>query len=226
MPLYIADTTEGRIGYVARRQPARTIMIHGFGRKPSTLFPWLDLIPDLGFLQLPGHGAAARFRETSLESWIRGLGQLLATLPEPPLIIAESLGAIIGLSLPARAVIAVEPPLSVDQLWPLHQSIARARARGVEIDPAVENLFEKPFHWVLDRISAPTLVLAGQEPLMPPRDIMREPSLLTDEDFAAYAAHPLVEAHRIPGGHTLLDHSREAVMAASADFMARHGYLP
>ena len=60
---------------------------------------------------------------------------------------------------------------------------------------------------------------------MPPRLITPSPSVLSDEDFAAYARHPLVEAHRIPGGHTLLDHSRDEVMAAAADFMARHGYL-
>ena len=73
---------------------------------------------------------------------------------------------------------------------------------------------------------AATLVLAGSEPLLPERKTPYEPSLLTDEDFAAYARHPLVEAHRIAGGHTLLDHNPDGVMAASRDFMLRHGYLP
>ena len=146
-------------------------------------------------------------------------------LPQPPLLIAESLGALVAMSLPSRAVIAVEPPLSVDQLWPLHETIRRARARGVVIDPGLEALYEQPFHWVLERISAPTLVLAGLEPLMPPRKVQPEPSLLTDEDFAAFARHPLVEAHRIKGGHTLLDHNRDGVMAAAKGFMTRHGYL-
>jgi len=137
-----------------------------------------------------------------------------------------SLGAIVAMSLPARALIAVEPLLSTDQLWPLHRTIRNARARGMEIEPAMVALFDRPFTWTLERIGAPTLVLAGSEPLLPERDTPHEPSLLTDEDFAAYAHHPLVEAHRIAGGHTLLDHNPAGVMAASRDFMLRHGYLP
>jgi hypothetical protein len=222
---YVTETDEGRAVFTAETATPRVLILHGFKRSASQLLPWRERIPDLGFVHLPGHGGAPEFREVSLESWTRGLRQMLATLPEPPLLIAESLGALVALGLPSRAVIAVEPPLSVDQLWPLHQTIRNARARGVVIDPALEAMFERPFHWVLDRISSPTLVLAGLEPLLPPRPTPHEPSLLNDDDFAAYAAHPRVEAHRIPGGHTLLDHSRDEVMAASADFMARHGYL-
>ncbi|MGZ6013720.1 MAG: alpha/beta hydrolase [Caulobacteraceae bacterium] len=222
---YIVETDEGRAAFTAETAAPRVLMLHGFKRNARQLFPWRERIPDLGFVHLPGHGGAPEFREVSLDSWTRGLGQMLAVLPEPPLLIAESLGAMVALGLPSRALIAVEPLLSVDQLWPLHQTIRNARARGLEIDPSLEELFANPFHGVLDRISSPTLVLAGSEPLLPPRPTPHEPSLLTDEDFAVYAAHPQVEAHRIPGGHTLLDHSRDEVMAASADFMTRHGYL-
>jgi hypothetical protein len=123
-------------------------------------------------------------------------------------------------------VIAVEPVLSVENLWPLHRTIRNARARGANISPELETLFSRSFHWALDRISAPTLLLGGAVPLLPERDVFPEPSLLTDEDFARYAAHPLVEeAHRIAHGHTLLDHNPEGVMTAAAGFMARHGYL-
>jgi pimeloyl-ACP methyl ester carboxylesterase len=225
LPNYVVDTDEGRAVYTAETPTPRVLMIHGFKRQANQLRPWKELIPDLGFIHLPGHSGAPDFREVSLESWTRGLRQLVAVLPEPPLLIAESLGAMVAMNLPSRALVAVEPLLSVDQLWPLHQTIRNARARGMVIDPALESLFEHPFDWVLERISSPTLVLAGLEPLLPPRPTPYEPSLLIDEDFAAYASHPLVEAHRIPGGHTLLDHSRDEVMAAAAPFMARHGYL-
>jgi hypothetical protein len=222
---YTVRTSEGAVVFSAETQTPQVLIIHGFKRQAGQLAPWRDRIPDLGFVHLPGHSGAPPFAEVSVEAWIRGLREMLKVLPEPPLIIAESLGAIVAMSLPARAVIAVEPLLSTDQLWPLHRTIRNARARGVEIEPALEALFEQPFHWVLDRISAPTLVLAGAEPLLPERATPHEPSLLTDEDFAAYARHPLVEAHRIAGGHTLLDHSRDGVMAAARTFMLQHGYL-
>jgi len=162
--------------------------------------------------------------ETSLAAWIRGFREMTTIFSRPPLIIAESLGAIVAMSIPARAVVAVDPPLSVDQLWPLHRTMQRARARGTPIDADLEALFAQPFNWVLENISAPTLVLAGSEPLLPERPTLNEPSILTHEDFAAYAAHPLVEAKRIAGGHALLSADPAGVLAAAAPFMARHGY--
>ena len=223
---YVVETSLGRAVYSAESRAPRVLMIHGFKRRAGQLVSWRQRIPGLGFLHLPGHSGAPPFTEVSIAAWIAGLGEVFASFAEPPLVIAESLGAIVAMSLPYRALIAVEPPLSVDNLWPLHRTIAAARARGVEIEPEMLSLFEAPFTWTLERISAPTLVLAGLDPLMPERAYSREPSVLTDEDFAAYAAHPLVEAHRIVGGHTLLDHSAEAVMATAAPFMIRHGYLP
>jgi pimeloyl-ACP methyl ester carboxylesterase len=223
---HVVITGEGRAVFTAETATPRVLIIHGFKRRADQLLPWRDRIPDLGFVHLPGHSGAPAFAEVTVEAWIRGLREMIAVFPEPPLLIAESLGAIVAMSLPSRALIAVEPLLFTDQLWPLHRTIRNARARGIEIEPAMEALFEQPFTWALERIQAPTLVLAGMDPLLPERATPYEPSLLNDADFAAYARHPLVEAHRIPGGHTLLDHSRDGVMAASRDFMIRHGYLP
>ncbi|WP_309605371.1 alpha/beta fold hydrolase [Phenylobacterium sp.] len=222
---YVVETREGRSVFTADTPSPNVLLFHGFKRRADQLISWRERIPGLGFVHLPGHSGAPDFSETTLAAWVRGLGEMIAVLPRPPLILAESLGAIVAMALPYRALIAVEPPLSVRQLWPLHRTIRQARARGTEIDPALERMFEAPFHWALDRIQAPTLVLAGLEPLLPERDVSPEPSLLTDEDFAAYARHPFVEAHRIAGGHTLLDHNPEGVMATSRAFMLRHGYL-
>ena len=127
---YIFDTTEGRAAFKAESPAPRVLMIHGFQRHPGPLLPWRDRIPDLGFVFLPGHGRAPDFREVSLAAWTRGLRQLLETLPQPPLLIAESLGAVIAMGLPYRALIAIEPLLSVDQLWPLHDQIRKLRGRG------------------------------------------------------------------------------------------------
>jgi hypothetical protein len=222
---YGVETSEGRAVFSAETPTPRVLAIHGFKREAQQLLPWSDRIPDLGFVHLPGHSGAPEFSDVSIAAWIRGLSEMMGIFPQPPLILAESLGAVVAMALPSRALIAIEPPLSTDQLWPLHRTIAAMRARGAEIDPGLVSLFDKPFHWALEGISAPTLVLAGKEPLMPPRDVWPEPSLLTDEDFAAFVGHPLVEAHRIEGGHALLSTHPDEVMAAAAPFMARHGYL-
>ena len=222
MKTYVFETSRGRVFMLAESPRPATLVIHGFKRRPRLLGWWRDRFPSPGFLALPGHGGAPELDEVSMAAWIDAWGQALGLFATPPAIVGESLGAILGLSLPARAVVAIEPLLSVDQLWPQQQVIRKARARGMEIGPEYEALFDRSYEWVLDRISAPTLVIAGDLPLMPERETPVAPSLLTDADFARYAAHPLVEAHRIAGGHTLMDENRPGVLALASPFLARH----
>ncbi|HLZ74984.1 alpha/beta fold hydrolase [Phenylobacterium sp.] len=222
---YTVVTGEGEIVFTATHPDPRVLMFHGFMRQANHVLHWRDLIEDIGFVHLPGHTFSPVLAETSIEGWIRAFREMTTIFSRPPLIIAESLGAIVAMSIPARAVIAVDPPLSVENLWPVQRAIRRARARGTQVSAELEAMFDAPFNWVLDRISAPTLLLAGTEPLLPERRIDRSPpSILTDDDFAAYAAHPMVESRRIEGGHDLLAANPEGVLAAAASFMARHGY--
>lgn len=225
MKNFFVETPKGSVVYTAETRTPKVLMIHGFKRRADQLLAWRDRIPGLGLVHLPGHSGAPELGEVSIKAWIEGLRRMMVMFPRPPLLIAESLGAVVAMALPSRALIAVEPLLSTDQLWPLHRTIRDARARGIAIGPEYEALFETPFDWVLERIAVPTLVLAGSVPLLPERPVRPEPSLLTDEDFAIYAGHPLVEAHRVEGGHTLLDHNPVGVMDAAAAFMAKHGYL-
>lgn len=222
---YRTRTDHGIVVYSAERQSPRVLIIHGFKRRAGRLLPWAERIPDLGFVHLPGHSGAPAFETVSVKAWAEGIQAMVQTFPEPPLIIGESLGAIVAMSVSARAVVAVEPLLSSNHLWPLRRTIRAARARGMTISAEDEAIFNSSFEWVLEKISAPTLLLAGAMPLLPERDVWPEPSLLTDEDFATYARHPLVEARRIPGGHSLLDTHRDGVMAAAADFMTEHGFV-
>lgn len=225
MQNYAVETTRGSVVFSSETREPNVLLIHGFKRAADQLAPWHTRIPNLAFVHLPDHSGSPKLDEVSIAAWTDALDQMMKVFKRPPLILAESLGSILALSVRSRAVIAVEPLMSTDQLWPLHRTLRSAPAKGVEIDDDLMSLFDKPFDWVLDRIRSPTLVIAGLTPLLPERDVRPEPSLLTDEDFARYAAHPMVEARRIPGGHNLLDHNPEGVMAAAADFMARHGYL-
>lgn len=221
---YTVVTSEGELVFTATHPDPRVLMFHGFMRQANHVLHWRDLIEDIGFVHLPGHTFSPVLAETTLEAWIRAFREMTTIFSRPPLIIAESLGAIVAMSIPAQAVIAVDPPLSVDQLWPVRAAIGHARGRGMEISPELAAMFDSPFHWVLDRIAAPTLVLAGSEPLLPKRVITRTPSVVTDDDFAAYAAHPRIEAIRIDGGHDLLVSDPAGVLAACGPFMACHGY--
>jgi pimeloyl-ACP methyl ester carboxylesterase len=101
-------------------------------------------------------------------------------------------------------------------------SVERARQRGETIVADYDALFDRSYHWLLDRIGAPTLVIAGDVPLMPPRPLQNPPSAVTDEDFQLMANHPLVEAHRVRGGHAILDENPEEVATLINDFIRRN----
>jgi pimeloyl-ACP methyl ester carboxylesterase len=196
------------------------MMFHGFKRSPGHLRAWRERLPGVAFGILPGHAGAPALADVSVEAWAEAWREAFDTMGAPPVLVGESLGALLALALPSRAVVAVEPLLSVDQIWPQHEVMARARARGVPISAEDEALFGWSYDWILDRISAPALVIAGRTPLLPPRQIVGPaPSLLTDADFNRYAAHPLVQAVRIPGGHTLMDENPDGVAGEISVFL-------
>jgi pimeloyl-ACP methyl ester carboxylesterase len=224
MQTYVFETSRGPVAMVADGPRPDTLLIHGFRRSPAHLREWARRIPGAGLVALPGHGGTPELAEVSVEAWIAAWREALPQIGADLTLIGESLGAMVAMSLPARITVAVEPLLSVDDIWPQHEVMRRAKARGVDIGPAYEALFDRSYDWVLDRISAPTLVIGGDMPLLPQRPLPTAPSLLTDDDFARYAGHPLVEAHRIPGGHTLLDENPGDVVRLLRSFFARHGW--
>lgn len=222
MQHFVVTTARGKVVFTSETRTPDILLIGGFKRQLRHLLRWYGRLPGLGVITLPGMDVSPELDELSVAAWAEAWREALRVLPSPPVVIGESLGAMVAMCLPARAVVAVEPLLSVDQLWPQHQFIRVARARGLDIPVAHEALFEQSYDWVLDRIAAPTLVIAGDMPLLPERRTPVAPSLLSDADFARYAAHPLVEAHRIAGGHTLLDENPQGVLALATPFLARH----
>lgn len=223
MQNFIIHTRRGRVVFTGKTAEPTILLAHGFARGASWLHGWIDRLPGLAIMRLPGHDGVPELDEISVEAWIEAWQEALGRLPGPHFLIAESLGAVVAMCLPAKAVVAVEPLLSVDQIWPQRRSM---EAAGSRVPPAYAALFDHPFDWVLERISAPTLVLAGTEPLLPERPIRTAPSLLTDADFDRYAAHPKVQALRIAGGHTLLDENPDTVQALAARFFEQHGWRP
>lgn len=222
MQRYAIQTSRGPVQFLATDPFPTALLFHGFKRGPQFLGEWPNRIPGLGLAVLPGHAGAPELDEVSVAAWIAAWREALARFKAPQILIGESLGALVAMCLPAKAVAAVEPLLSVENIWPQHEVMRNARARGIEIGAEYEALFDRSYDWVLEQISAPTLLLAGTTPLLPQRPLDHAPSLLTDQDFDRYAAHPLVQARRIAGGHNLLDENPDDVMAAIAGFLDAH----
>ena len=130
MTNYWVRTCRGQIVMTAETRTPNVLMIHGFGRKAYQLFGWRDRIPGLGFVHLPGHSGPATLDANSFEVWVEGFTHLMSIFPKPPLVIAESLGAMLAMCVPTTAMIAIDPVRSTDQLWPLRRAVNDAVVRS------------------------------------------------------------------------------------------------
>lgn len=204
-------------------RPPVAVLFHGFGRDAESLDPWRQRLPfEIIAARLPGHKAPEM--TPSLDLWAEAFRQALSAFPtRPALVIGESLGAVIALSMGLPCVV-IEPFLSTAKLWPVRASLKLGRARGLNHpDELVDGLFDdKDYSWVLPKITAPALVVGGDVPLGVPRSLMKAPSLLDDEDFETFSRHPLVETRRVAGNHLLMVENAEACLGAILDHSAKH----
>jgi pimeloyl-ACP methyl ester carboxylesterase len=198
------------------------LLIHGAMRSCGDLGAWFDLLEpdaDVVLAALPGHGTAPKLTADGLEAFIIGILAGVRTLlaKRRVLIVGESLGGLVALGLNAHGYhsVTLDPFFSTQKLWPMESSVRQAMGRGVELDG--DFLFEvfglrdgvlveeRDYGGVLDRLSAPALVVTGDVPLNPPRDVAFTPSLTDEEDHALLAAHPNVRVRVLAGaGHDLL----------------------
>lgn len=200
----VIDTRLGRTVFLGVRD-ARPLCVvfHAAFRDAKDLLHLVDRLSEYSilFAKLPGHGAPF-LDAVGVDPWVDAYSEAVSAL-NPQLVIGESVGALIALAMPAPRVVAIEPFFEPAKLWPLQQFLQRARAAGRELyKPFCDAMFTGT-HWpVLGRITAKTLVIAGDEPLFPVREAARYPSFLLDSDLACFQ-----ETVRIPGGHALLDYN-------------------
>ena len=204
----VVETSRGTVvfRYGGWSEKPIAVMFHGFLRSADDLAAWSERLPDhnLLFAVLPWHNAPDV--EGGLPGYVDAFAEAFRGFPSAAdLVVGESLGALIALGTPGRRVVAVDPFLTTAKLWPVHVMVRDRRKANPQAARSYEAIFDRKDHrFILDRIRSPTLVIGGDEPLMPPRFMPAPPSLLDEEDFAAFAAHPLVTALRISGGHALL----------------------
>lgn len=195
------------------------------------------LADDLRLMNLPGHAGEplpATYDLAALADWVA------ARVPRDALVVGESLGGLIALELATRGfrAVAFEPPLSTAKLWTLHDAVTERLGRNPGVSwlaPYVEAVFgvspnreiiERDRWGLLDRLPAPTDIVAGDVPLGPRRRLKDGepiPTVLDDADGARLARHPNVRFRRIAGPHGLLSQSPETSRPMLAELIAQLG---
>lgn len=96
----------GKLRAVVRgpAQPVATlVMIHGIGLGPWFWEPWMDALAErfqVLALSLPGHGEPPD--DAGLQEVIAGVESVVAALPEPPILVGHSMGALVAQILATR----------------------------------------------------------------------------------------------------------------------------
>ena len=171
---------------------------------------------DAAVMRLPGNGTPA-LSETSVEAWASAVGELVevAFAGRPVVLAGLSVGALVALGVRSpqvRRILALEPPLVMQKLWPMAAAL-RTRWRD---QPASRGFIEtvfgvtaagaKPrtyFH-LFDGAPPPVDVVVGEAPLYPERPLARFPSFVDEPERAWLAARPGVALHVAPGaGHNI-----------------------
>lgn len=186
------------------------------------LLPAIEEVADVVFVRLPAHGTSPFAPTPSLEVLAARSREALETLlPARTTVLAgESLGGLIALAASpvAQRVVAIDPFLTTAKLWP----VQRWRKDDERYAPFYRNIFglteaeviDFDYRRLITDLACPAEVLAGSEPLLPPRATQRMPSLLDESDRALIRASRLATLTVVEGGHALLDTSPAECLAA------------
>jgi pimeloyl-ACP methyl ester carboxylesterase len=153
---------------------------------------------------------------TSVGAFSAALREAITQLfgARPIVVVGLSVGALVALGLRhpnVRRIVAIEPPIFTRHLWPL--------AEGFGQMPLTE--MQKNFVWqvlgfrgdqiegrdysaLVAGLTTPTILMLGDEPLWPRRELSHLPSLVDDEARALLMSHPSIRTQVLPGvGHNI-----------------------
>jgi hypothetical protein len=179
----------------------------------------LERLADVAIVRVP-LADEPQLSDPSLAGFAQAISDLVSALfaARPVVLLGVSLGATAALAVKApslRRIVAVEPLLATGGLWPIQEPL-RAELRAAPRHAGLREVIWRHFgvgpeqaegrdHLsVLDGLSAPTDVILGGEPLEPPRQTSRFPSLVGVAERARLAAQPAVRLHLAPqAGHNV-----------------------
>jgi hypothetical protein len=227
---YHAATQYGRCTFLARPElrssgRRKIIFIHGLGRHVRDLtrgFSIAERYGDVVLMCLPGFAPSEMIADPTVQNITSMFLEALDMIGGGPsaIVVGESLGGLIamGMSRQVSASIVIDPPLSLDDQWPVREMEARY---GVGGDLFPSPLFElcmgrdddkHPISYMdmVYRCSKNTCFICGSVPLLPPRPLPNAPSLVKAEEREIIRSQGL-RLEIVEGGHDLFLKAAEAV---------------
>jgi pimeloyl-ACP methyl ester carboxylesterase len=242
LKLSIAEvrTTSGPISIVVAQVPQQSskpvvIMLHGMMRDVRFLMEWYALVPrqlDLVLVDLPGHGRSPANGASTVDAMTSRVSEVIASqfAGREVVVIGESLGGLIALSLAGRGipeirgVVASDPPLSTAKQWAVYSNFMdytheTAPIAMTEVQRAIfadvlgivgkDHVRETLYYDLVRAVRVPTLMLMGDVPLFPATPTRPAvPTVLDEVDryVIGLIGNRHVRLETVPNkGHVLLD---------------------
>lgn len=211
---YFARTTRGRVGIRTAPETRETrepvlLFLHGAFRRIDDLTPLAERFSNIAYGYLPGH-LVPELDEPTMATWINAFSDAVGLFKGPVVAVGESLGGVLAMGMRRTAgAVAFDPFLRTSHLWPLKLTLQYAEENNLPWLSARAILnSDADFSGFIAERTGYLEVLAGDEPLMPPRTRDTPPSLLDEHDEAVLKRYGVVR--RVSGGHDLLRHNLPA----------------
>lgn len=201
---YLCLYSKTGVLYSAAERPV-LLMIHGALRHSGALFDWIHLGEpefDVVFVDLPGHGRSPPTPDVTIENFAANVGDaVIAALGNRAVVaVGESLGGLVALAMGGlhieaiRGVVAADPPLTMAKLWHVRDAINgellsdptnrflqsfSLNIFGIESGGKVH---ERIYFSLLEQSLRPILILTGDVPLFPARNVNAVPCLIDEVD--------------------------------------------
>lgn len=209
-------------GVFEEHDPARPVLllIRGAfaGAEDWTVFISAFPQADVVLAHLPGMHSPF-LRRSSIGDFAKAFDEVIARAFQGRrvVVVGLSMGGLVALSLqaePVGGIIACDPPLSTDRLWPLidmFRGNLADQATSPDLCKWITNLFgltltdvaNVDYRPLLDALRFKVDIIIGGVPLEPARPLDAQPGLMTQEDRAFVIAHPMVRSLVVPGGHNV-----------------------
>ena len=224
------------------------VMLHGALRSAGVLLPWVERLAedaDVMLIDLPGHGRSEAVFPASVQMFADAvLHAIRVNLSgRQVVVVGESLGGLVALAIaaqddpePVRAVVACDPPMTAAKLWNVAGNFRRlmaAQPDNVALKSFAFEAFglkeasavERNYYPLLDGLKIPVVVVTGDLPLLPPRNMQGVACLFDAVDqYIARRFYPdAIEVVEIAGcGHLLLIDAPDRCQAVIRDVLARY----
>ena len=245
------STSHGVLYFMSDRDPrdsARPVVfvLHGALRHSENTQGWLPVLADhfdVVLVDLPGHGRTPSDGQPTIRAFTARVREFIAGhfAGRDMVVLGESVGGLLALWLAdgrtpeIKGVVVSDPPLTTSKQWAVFNNYLKPKAGPLTdfLKAFYASTFgyvgtgitgERIYYPLVAGAKVPTLILTGDLPLFPVRNMpMQIPCLIdeVDKTIIRWIGNPLVSLETIPdSGHLCLDCTREEARAAVNAFCA------